>query len=286
MTIATVSRTDATPDNLRFADFDGLSAYDARQRIRTGRYASHTAGIAPGMLQGNLAILPASLALDFARYCQRNPQPCPLIGVSDTGDPMMRTLGTDIDIRNDIPRYRVYEDGTLKDEVTDIVSLWRDDFVAFVIGCSFTFESALMAEGIPLRHIAQDKTVSMYVTNIMTEPAGPFSGGMVVSMRPMTMSDAIRASAICARFPHAHGAPVHIGDPAEIGISDIDTPDWGDATEFKDGEVPVFWACGVTPQNAIRAAKPPICITHAPGSMLVTDVPSWATDSKIPRTTL
>ena len=141
-----------------------------------------------------------------------------------------------------------------------------------------------MAEGIPLRHIDQDKTVSMYVTNIMTDSAGPFSGGMVVSLRPMTMPDAIRASAICARFPHAHGAPVHIGDPADIGIADINVPDWGDPTEFKDGEVPVFWACGVTPQNAIRAAKPSICITHAPGSMLVTDVPSWATDSKIPQT--
>ncbi len=266
-----------------YDDFAGLSAFDARQYFRQGVYTGHTAGIAPGMLQGNVAILPADYALDFARYCQRNPQPCPLIGVSDTGNPIMQTLGEDIDIRSDVPAYRIYENGELKDEVADIRDLWRDDFVAFAIGCSFTFEDALMAEGIQLRHIDQNKTVGMYITNIETEPAGPFSGGTVVSMRPLKINDAVRASAICARFPHAHGAPVHIGDPAQIGIKDINVPDWGDVTEFRDGEIPVFWACGVTPQNAVRSARPPICITHAPGSMLVTDVPAWATDSKKPK---
>lgn len=267
-----------------YDDFAGLSAFDARQYFRQGAYTGHTAGIAPGMLQGNVAILPADYALDFARYCQRNPQPCPLIGVSDTGNPIIQTLGEDVDIRSDVPAYRIYENGELKDEVADIRDLWRDDFVAFAIGCSFTFEDALMAEGIELRHIDQNKTVGMYITNIETEPAGPFSGGTVVSMRPLKINDAVRASAICARFPHAHGAPVHIGDPAQIGIKDINAPDWGDATEFRDGEIPVFWACGVTPQNAVRSARPPICITHAPGSMLVTDVPAWATDSKKPKT--
>ncbi len=265
-----------------YADFDGMSAAEARARFRTNDYIGHTAGIAPGMLQGNVVILPAEYALDFARYCQRNPRPCPLIGVSDTGDPMMRTLGDGIDIRTDVPLYRVYENGELVDEVPDIATLWRDDFVAFAIGCSFSFEDALMADGIRLRHIDENRTVGMYVTNLMTEPAGPFSGGMVVSMRPLSTADAIRASAVCARFPHAHGQPVHIGDPAAIGINDIDAPDWGETTEFRDGEVPVFWACGVTPQNAVRSAKPSICITHAPGRMLVTDVPAWATDSKKP----
>ena len=265
-----------------YDDFAGLSAFDSRQHFRQGTYTGHTAGIAPGMLQGNVAILPADYALDFARYCQRNPKPCPLIGVSDTGNPIMQTLGEDVDIRRDVPAYRIYENGELKDEVADISDLWRDDFVAFAIGCSFTFEDALMAEGIELRHIDQNKTVGMYITNIETEPAGPFSGGTVVSMRPMKISEAVRASAICARFPHAHGAPVHIGDPAQIGIKDINTPDWGDTTEFRDGEIPVFWACGVTPQNAVRLARPPICITHAPGRMLVSDVPAWATDSKKP----
>ena len=267
-------------NSISFEELRGKSIKDARPHFRSGAYTGHTAGIGPGMLQGNVAILPEALALDFARFCQRNPQPCPLIGMSDTGNPMMHTLGEDIDIRTDVPRYRIYEHGQLVDEVANITELWRDDYVAFALGCSFTFEDALMSEGINLRHIEENKTVSMFITNIETERAGPFEGGTVVSMRPLSVSDAVRASAICARFPHAHGAPVHVGDPAEIGITDISTPDFGDPTVFKDGEVPVFWACGVTPQNAIRSARPAICITHAPGSMLVTDVPAWATDSK------
>lgn len=268
---------------MEHADFSGLTAAEARLHFRAGSYSGHTAGIAPGMLQGNVVILPSEYALDFARYCQRNPQPCPLIGVSDTGSPMMHTLGHDIDIRSDVPAYRIYENGVLMDEVSDISNMWRDDFVAFAIGCSFSFEDALISDGIPLRHIEQNKTVGMFITNLMTEPAGPFSGGTVVSMRPLKIADAIRASAVCARFPHAHGQPVHMGDPVAIGIKDINTPDWGDKAEFRDGEIPVFWACGVTPQNAVRSAKPSICITHAPGSMLVSDVPAWATDSKKPK---
>jgi uncharacterized protein YcsI (UPF0317 family) len=270
----------APSERVTYEDLCTMTAAEARGHFRNGAYSGHTAGIAPGMLQGNVVILPADLALDFSRFCQRNPQPCPLIGVTDTGDPMMRTLGDDIDIRTDVPAYRIYEYGELKDEVTDISDLWQDDFVAFAIGCSFSFEDALIQDGIRLRHLEQNKTVSMFVTNLMTEPAGPFSGGTVVSMRPLPIQDAIRASAICARFPQAHGQPVHMGDPAEIGITDINAPDWGDPTEFRDGEIPVFWACGVTPQNIVRSAKPPFCITHAPGRMLVTDVPAWATDSK------
>ncbi len=270
----------APSERVTYEDLCTMTAAEARGHFRTGAYSGHTAGIAPGMLQGNVVILPANLALDFSRFCQRNPQPCPLIGVTDTGDPMMRTLGEDIDIRTDVPAYRIYEYGELKGEVTDISALWQDDFVAFAIGCSFSFEDALIQDGIKLRHLEQNKTVSMFITNIMTEPAGPFSGGTVVSMRPLPIQDAIRASAICARFPQAHGQPVHMGDPAEIGITDINAPDWGDPTEFRDGEIPVFWACGVTPQNIVRSAKPPFCITHAPGRMLVTDVPAWATDSK------
>lgn len=281
----TAALKTAFSNSVSFEELRGKPISEARPYFRSGAYTDHTAGIGPGMLQGNVAILPEALALDFARFCQRNPQPCPLIGVSDTGNPMMHTLGDDIDIRSDVPRYRVYEHGELVDELTNIADLWRDDYVAFILGCSFTFEDALMAEGIQLRHIDQNKTVSMFITNIMTDRAGPFEGGTVVSMRPLPIADAVRASAICARFPHAHGAPVHIGDPAEIGIKDISKPDFGDPTEFLDGEVPVFWACGVTPQNAIRSARPPICITHAPGSMLVTDVPAWATDSKKPKNT-
>jgi uncharacterized protein YcsI (UPF0317 family) len=230
--------------------------------------------MAPGYTQGNLVILPAKQAMDFMRYCQRNPKPCPLVGVSDTGNPMLITLGNDIDIRTDIPSYNVYQNGELVETVSDIKSLWQNDFVAFIIGCSFSFEQAMMNEGIPIRHIEKNLTVPMYVSSIETSPAGIFCGGTVVSMRSMTARNAIRAVEITSRFPHTHGSPIHFGDPNVIGINDISKPDWGDAQFIADDEIPVFWACGVTPQNAIRIAKPEICITHTPGSMLITDLPS------------
>lgn len=251
-----------------------------RHAARHGVLTGQTGGLAPGYVQGNLAILPADLAMDFLRYCQRNPKPCPIVGVSDTGDPRLPTLGHDIDIRRDIPSYNVYRDGDLIESVPDITSLWRDDFVTFILGCSFSFEQALVNEGVPLRHLEDNITVPMYRTTIETEPAGPFKGGMVVSMRPMTARNAIRAVEITSRFPHTHGSPVHLGDPSRIGISDISTPDWGDPVRIEADEIPVFWACGVTPQNAVRAAKPEICITHTPGHMLVTDLPS-AFDSRL-----
>jgi uncharacterized protein YcsI (UPF0317 family) len=256
------------PDELRQA-----SPHDIRRMIREERFDGNTSGFSLGFLQGNLAILPAEYAMDFQRYCQRNPKPCPLVGVSDTGEPALPTLGRDIDIRTDIPSYNVYRGGELAEQTTNITDLWQDDFVSFIIGCSYTFENALMAEGVSLRHIDEDKTVSMFNTNIQTTPAGPFSGGTVVSMRPLSVEKAIRAIEITSRFPQAHGTPVHFGNPEEIGIADISKPDWGDPSEIRDGEVPVFWACGVTPQAAVRNAKPSICITHSPGSMLITDIP-------------
>ncbi len=260
--------------------YDMSDPASARRAFRTGAFTGNTAGIAPGYTQGNLAILPADLALDFMRFCQRNPKPCPIIGVSETGDPFLPTLGRDIDIRCDVPSYNVYRNGELDDEVTDISELWQDDFVTFVLGCSYSFEQALVDGGVGLRHWDEDLTVSMYRTNIETEAAGPFSGGTVVSMRPLTARNAIRAVEITSRFPHTHGSPVHLGDPAQIGIADISKPDWGDAQRIEADEIPVFWACGVTPQNAVRQAKPEICITHKPGSMLVTDLPS-AFDSRL-----
>ncbi len=269
--------TDASA--ISFADMRRMPLAEARRAIREGRYRGQTAGIGLGRLQGNLAILPADYALDFFRYCQRNSKPCPLVGVSDTGNPIMTTLGTDIDIRTDVPGYNVYRNGEFDGQVTDITGLWRDDLVAFVIGCSFTFEDALIAEGIRLRHIEENRTVSMYRTNLETVPAGPFSGAMVVSMRPLAVADVVRACEITARFPQAHGAPVHFGDPAAIGIADLERPDWGEPTEMRPGEIPVFWACGVTPQVAVRAARPPLCITHAPGRMLITDARSWDRDA-------
>lgn len=248
-----------------------LSVPALRQRIRQGQYNSHTGGLGSGMLQTNLAILPEQYALDFMRFCQRNPKPCPLVGVSETGDPMMRTLG-DIDIRTDVPSYNVYRNGQLDSTVNDISDLWQDDLVAFALGCSYTFERALEAAGISVRHIDQNKTVPMYRTSIETSPAGPFGGGMVVSMRPIAEQDVDKVFDLCRRYPLAHGAPVHAGDPAQIGIASLPDVDWGDPPDMRAGEVPVFWACGVTPQNAVMRAALPFCITHTPGRMLITDV--------------
>ena len=244
----------------------------ARSMIRKGEYRGPTAGFAPGFVQGNLAILPSDLAADFHRFCQANPKPCPLLAVSDRGDPRIPALGEDLDIRTDLPGYRVWRDGELVEEVPDIRAHWRDDLVSFVIGCSFSFEQALTEAGIELRHISSGCNVPMYRTSVATVPAGPFRGPLVVSMRPMKPADAIRAVQITSRFPSVHGAPVHIGLPDAIGIRDLAKPDYGDAVEVRAGELPVFWACGVTPQAVIAAVKPPFCITHAPGSMLVTDL--------------
>jgi uncharacterized protein YcsI (UPF0317 family) len=254
----------------RPADLDtGLAA---RLAARRGALAGHTVRVAPGYVQGNLAILPAALAADFLRFCQRNPKPCPVIGLSEPGDPHIPALGADLDIRTDVPRYRVWRHGLLVEEPADIRALWRDDLVAFVLGCSFSFEEALIEDGIPLRHVAEGRNVAMYRTSIACAPAGPFAGPLVVSMRPLKPADAIRAIQITSRFPAVHGAPVHIGKPEAIGIADLSRPDYGDAVEVRDDELPVFWACGVTPQAVIAAAKPDLAITHAPGAMLVTDL--------------
>jgi len=261
-------------DTLRQSDLA-----DVRAAIRDGRYAAHTAGLGAGYLQTNLAIMPEPFALDFMRFCQRNPKPCPLTGVSDTGNPVLHTMGAQIDIRTDVPAYNIYRDGTLAAEVTNITDLWRDDLVTFALGCSFTFENALQQAGFDLWHIDNDKTVPMYRSGLETVPAGPFSGKMVVSMRAVPEARVAEVAEISRRFPLAHGAPVWWGDPAGIGIGDLSQPDWGDAAPVGKGEVPVFWACGVTPQVAIEAAKLPLCITHKPGHMLITDVPE---DAEVP----
>ena len=248
------------------------SLAEARAAIRAGTWVTHTSGVADDHVQGNVVILPRTLADDFLRYCQRNPKPCPVLAVGEPGVPALPTLGADIDIRSDVPRYRVWRRGELVDEPTDVASYWRDDLVAFVIGCSFSFEQALLDAGLSLRHIDQNRNVAMYRTQLQTEPAGPFHGPMVVSMRPLRAAAAIRAIQITSRFPGVHGAPVHIGDPALIGIEDLSRPDYGDPVEVMRDELPVFWACGVTPQAAIAQAKPEFCITHAPGAMLITDL--------------
>jgi len=247
-------------------------AHQARLDARSGRITGPTANLAPGHVQANLAILPNALASDFLRFCQRNPKSCPLLAVSEPGDPSLPELGIDIDIRSDIPRYRVWQNGVLVDEPTDVRSVWRDDLVSFLIGCSFSFEEAMLDNGLPVRHIEQGCNVPMYRTNIPTNPAGVFSGPMVVSMRPMKAAEAIRAIQVTSRFPSVHGAPVHFGNPAQIGIADINRPEYGDSVDIGEDEIPVFWACGVTPQSVVAAVRPEFCITHAPGHMLVTDL--------------
>ncbi len=247
------------------------SGLAVRLAIRADGHRGPTSGLAPGFVQGNLAILPQKLAADFLRFCQLNPKSCPLIGMSAPGDWRVPELGQDLDIRTDLPRYRVWRHGELIAEPIDVCDVWRNDLVSFVIGCSFSFEEALTSDGIELRHITHGCNVPMYRTSIATAEAGPFRGPMVVSMRPMTPAHAIRAVQITTRFPSVHGAPVHIGKPELIGIADIMKPDYGDAVPVGDDELAVFWACGVTPQSVIATVKPDFCITHYPGCMLVTD---------------
>lgn len=251
-----------------------MTGHDVRMAARAGTLSGPTAGLAPGYVQGNLVAVPANVADDFATFCRVNPKPCPVIGRTGQGVPHLPELGADIDVSTDLPRYRVWRNGTLAEEVPDVSRLWRerDDLVAFVLGCSFTFEEALTAAGIPLKHLASRTNVAMYRTSIECTPVGPFAGPLVVSMRPLAVRDVPRAVEITSRFASAHGGPVHVGAPDAIGIADLSSPHYGDPSEVAAGEVPVFWACGVTPQAAIATAKIPFAITHAPGCMLVSDL--------------
>ena len=245
---------------------------ELRALIREGELVRPTSGLAPGHVQANLAILPRDVAFDFLLFCQRNPKPCPLLEVVESGSPEPRQFAPGADLRVDVGKYRVYEYGELTAEVEDVSEYWRDDLVSFLLGCSFSFESALLRAGIGRRHIEAETNVPMFITNIQTVKAGKFSGPMVVSMRPIPEEKIVRAIQVTSRFPAVHGAPVHIGDPEAIGIQDISRPDLGDPAEIREGEVPVFWACGVTPQAVAMSSKPPLMITHSPGHMFITDV--------------
>jgi uncharacterized protein YcsI (UPF0317 family) len=249
---------------------------EIRGDIRAGRISGVTAGMGAGHVQTNLAALPKDQAYEFLLFCQRNPRPCPLIEVTDIGSPEPVGVAPGADLRTDISRYRIYRDGELADETRDAAAYWREDLVAFLLGCSFTFEWALLEAGIPLRHIEHGRNVAMWRTSIPCRPAGIFHGQMVVSMRPIPASLVARATTASARFPGAHGAPIHVGDPSAIGIHDLELPDWGDAQEFEPGDIPVFWACGVTPQAVALSSKTPFMITHSPGHMFLTDVPNSA----------
>lgn len=243
-----------------------------RINIREGRFSGTTSGLAPGFVQGNVVIVPAAYADDFYAFCNKNPTPCPLISVSKAGDPSMPALGKALDIRYDVPEYAVFRDGMRTDTLTDLESVWRDDLVTFVLGCSFSFEDALQSAGLGVRNVDSCVNVSMFRTNIPTESVGPFSGNLVVTMRPFKARDAIRAIQITTRLPKAHGAPIHFGDPSQIGIYDLSTPEFGDPVEVYSDEVPVFWGCGVTTQVALEQAKLPFAITHVPGKMLITEL--------------
>ncbi|MYN19232.1 putative hydro-lyase [Rugamonas sp. FT107W] len=249
-----------------------MTPLELRHKVRSGEFRLPTSGYCGPYAQANLVILPQAHADEFLLFCQRNPRSCPLLAVGEPGQWNVPRLGADMDLRSDVPGYNVYRGGQLASQTHALHDVWRDDLVVFAIGCSFSFEQMLIEAGIKLRHIEQRRNVAMYRTSIRNQAAGPFGGEMVVSMRPMKAADAIRAIQITSRYPAVHGAPVHLGDPALIGIADIARPEYGDPVEIMPDEIPVFWACGVTPQEALRHARLPLVITHQPGYMLVTDI--------------
>jgi uncharacterized protein YcsI (UPF0317 family) len=249
-----------------------MTAQEARSAIRRGEWRRPTAGLAQAYAQANLVTLPREHAYDFLLFCQRNPRPCPLLEVTAPGayEP---ACARGADLRTDLPRYRLFRDGALAAELDDLRGVFRDDLVSFLIGCSFSFEAALLAEGLEVRHLTEGRNVPMYRTRKSTNPAGPFGGPLVVSMRPFPATQVERVIAITSRVPRVHGAPVHVGHPEALGIADLSRPDYGEAVAVRKGEVPLFWACGVTPQAALEGARLPFALTHAPGHMLVTDLP-------------
>ena len=248
-----------------------LSPAEIRSLIRESQWNRPTTGLASGFVQANLVILPKAHAFDFLLFCVRNPKPCPILDVLEPGN-TEPSIAPGADLRTDLPKYRIYEQGTLAREVKDIRDVFKDDMVSFLLGCSFSFEKALMEAGIPVRNIEEGKNVSMYITNRPCIPAGAFSCPLVVSMRPMQPGDAIRASQVTTRFHLTHGAPVHLGAPHEIGIKDLDHPDFGDSVTIHSNEIPVFWACGVTSQMAVVSADLSLVITHSPGHMFISDL--------------
>ncbi|WP_273715425.1 putative hydro-lyase [Leuconostoc mesenteroides] len=249
-----------------------MTPTEFREKVRNNEYQKPTAGICPGYAQTNLIVLPWEDAYDFLLFAQRNPKPIPILEVTEVGSRELQTLGNDIDVATDFPKYRIYRNGKMFDEYLSVVDFWREDLVSFLIGCSFSFEDLLVDAGIEIRHITEKANVAMFNTNIPLKQAGKFSGNMVVSMRPIKSSQIATAVNVTNRLPGVHGAPIQIGNPAEIGIYDLANPDYGDAVTINENEIPVFWACGVTPQAAVMASKPKFAITHSPGHMLITNI--------------
>jgi len=253
-------------------DITQLNPKQIRLLIRKGKWDKPTAGLAMGYAQANVVILPEKYAFDFLLFCQRNPKPCPLLEVLEPGKFKTELTASDADIRTDIPRYYIYRRGELEATVNEIKNLWEKDFVTFLLGCSFSFEEAMLRAKIPVRHIEENKNVPMFITHISCKPAGVFHGPMVVTMRPIPSEKVARVVQITSRYASVHGAPIHIGEPSAIGIKDLRKPDFGDPVTIKKGEVPVFWACGVTPQAVVMKARPDLCITHLPGHMFISDL--------------
>lgn len=253
-------------------DYASASPREVRALIREGKITGPTAGMSAGYAQANLVVLPKDLAYDFLLFTQRNMRSCPLLEVSDVGSRLLHEIADNADIATDIPRYRIFKNGELTGEYTDVSEFWQDDFVSFLIGCSFSFESEMIAAGIPVRHIEEGCNVPMYKTNIPCASAGVFHGNMVVSMRPIPHHLVPRSVLVTGEMPRVHGAPIHIGCPEAIGITDLQHPDFGDMVTINEGEVPVFWPCGVTPQNVVMESRPSLAITHAPGHMFITDI--------------
>jgi uncharacterized protein YcsI (UPF0317 family) len=253
------------------ADGPTMTPAQVRAACRSGSLDRPTSGLAAGFVQANLMVVPREAAFDFLLFCQRNPKPCPLVEVVEAGR-VEPACAPGADLRTDLPRYRIFREGKLADEVTDASPHWRDDLVSFLIGCSFSFEEALLEAGVPLRHVEACSNVPMYRTRVATAPAGRFHGPLVVSMRPVPAGQVPLAVRVTGRFERVHGAPVHVGEPSALGIDDVARPDYGDPVEIRAGELPVFWACGVTPQAAALASRLPFCITHAPGHMFVSDL--------------
>ena len=257
--------------------FKPLSPAKLRSGCRDGSFDGPTSGHAPGYVQANMVILPSDYAEEFQQFCNNNPQPCPILEVLEAGRFNPELVAPLADIRTDLPRYRVFRDGERVGDPTDIQGLWRDDLVTFLLGCSFVAEEALMGSGLFLPHIAETGFVPMFRTTVPCKPAGRFNGTMVVSMRPFTPEEAQHAVDITKHYPMAHGAPIHIGDPGALGIKNLERPEFGEPVTMTEDQVPVFWPCGVTPQEAIVNAKPSIAITHAPGHMFVADITSEST---------
>ncbi|MCC8439765.1 putative hydro-lyase [Leuconostoc pseudomesenteroides] len=249
-----------------------MTPTEFRKKVRNNEYQKPTAGMCPGYAQTNLIVLPWEDAYDFLLFAQRNPKPIPILEVTEVGSRELQTLGNDIDVATDFPKYRIYRNGKMVDEYLSVVDFWREDLVSFLIGCSFSFEDLLVDAGIEIRHITEKVNVPMFNTNIPLKQAGKFSGNMVVSMRPIKSSQIATAVNVTNRLPGVHGAPIQIGNPAEIGIYDLANPDYGDSVTINENEIPVFWACGVTPQAAVMASKPKFAITHSPGHMLITNI--------------